>query len=109
MDWQPIETAPKDGTEVDLWVRSSDDPRRGNQRMTGYIWCGTHKCWRKAEDTHFVNRIADIYEITEFCLVMPPDSAVRALKLMARYSRITGRAYGHHLARSLSRFPTAGH
>jgi len=25
MDWQPIETAPKDGTPVDLWIVGADD------------------------------------------------------------------------------------
>ena len=24
-DWQPIETAPKDGTVIDLWIVGSDD------------------------------------------------------------------------------------
>jgi hypothetical protein len=29
MDWQPIETAPKDGTTIDLWVVGySDEPGR---------------------------------------------------------------------------------
>ena len=29
MDWQPIETAPKDGSEVDLWVIPHDGRCRG--------------------------------------------------------------------------------
>lgn len=28
MDWQPIETAPRDGTKVDLWVVHSDGQHR---------------------------------------------------------------------------------
>ncbi len=28
MDWQPIETAPKDGSVIDLWVTCQSDARR---------------------------------------------------------------------------------
>jgi hypothetical protein len=34
-DWQPIETAPKDGTVIDLWCWPYNGQAR---RMTGYWW-----------------------------------------------------------------------
>ena len=43
MTWQPIETAPKDGTVVDLWIRAKDhefraeDMRWDSDRITGEI------------------------------------------------------------------------
>jgi hypothetical protein len=39
MNWQPIETAPKDGTEVDLWV--PDDGRFTNCWFMDGIWLQT--------------------------------------------------------------------
>lgn len=35
-DWQPIETAPKDGTVVDLWVVDQDDPK--GRRIPNAYW-----------------------------------------------------------------------
>ena len=35
MTWQPIETAPKDGTAIDLWVSYEDG---SGQRVTDCTW-----------------------------------------------------------------------
>jgi hypothetical protein len=36
MDWQPIETAPKDGTRILLWVLSQYDPREAVGRWDSH-------------------------------------------------------------------------
>ena len=36
--WRPIETAPKDGTTVDLWCRPSGWLGGSPMRMTDYWW-----------------------------------------------------------------------
>lgn len=44
MDWQPIETAPKDGSIVDLWVTEPSLP--GGYRATDAWWDGRFDIWR---------------------------------------------------------------
>jgi hypothetical protein len=44
MDWQPIETAPKDGTVIDVWLGDADAPEVdfyctfGTRRSAGWQW-----------------------------------------------------------------------
>lgn len=42
-EWQPIETAPKDGTEVDVWVA---DGTGGGYRIADAYWCASRERWR---------------------------------------------------------------
>jgi hypothetical protein len=69
MTWQTLDSAPMDGTDVDLWCL---DPRVTEARYMGglgrpvlrrnrgrrfveYYWCDTHKCWRSRKNSHFID------------------------------------------------------
>lgn len=68
--WKTMDSAPLDGTVVDLWCKPPHltGKRYGGGlgkkvgrvnsglRETGFFWCSTHKCWRKASDTHYVHQ-----------------------------------------------------
>lgn len=41
MTWQPIETAPRDETSVDLWVEG----KRFGWRVPNAWWCPTEQAW----------------------------------------------------------------
>ena len=55
MDWIPIETAPRDGTKVDLWCKRSWNPPQTHERSTDMYWCMVHNCWRQAGHEHYVD------------------------------------------------------
>ena len=46
--WQPISTAPKDGTLIDLWV--INDMGKGH-RVPRCDWDSWNDCWRQWPDT----------------------------------------------------------
>lgn len=66
-EWKPIETAPKDGTKIDLWVRgkripdaywikSSDDPEFADWAVKTYDshLCETVDSFVYSEPTHWM-------------------------------------------------------
>ena len=44
--WQPIETAPRDGTIIDLWLT-------GGGRVADQWWCEEDKTWSGLENEMF--------------------------------------------------------
>jgi hypothetical protein len=45
--WQPIETAPDNGTIIDLWVTRKDSPAFLSCRVTDCWWSDDQKAWVK--------------------------------------------------------------
>lgn len=43
MSWQPIETAPRDGTVVDLWMTANN--KNSGYRVTDCWWSTLCECW----------------------------------------------------------------
>lgn len=48
--WQPIETAPKDGTKIDLWMIAGDGYNEG--RVTDAYWVEASRDYEYAFDGH---------------------------------------------------------
>lgn len=55
--WLPIDTAPRDGTLIDIWCRRSWDPPEGYERRVDVYWDNAHDCWRTLDNTHFIEQI----------------------------------------------------
>lgn len=70
--WQPIETAPKDGTEIDVWCESTANGDNGGYRIPDSWWCQTDKNWR----THGDNRISWAHPPTHW-MPLPAPPAVK--------------------------------
>lgn len=47
-DWQPIETAPRDGTRIDLWGRNLLHYAKRGERIVNVDW-GTVRDWMGCE------------------------------------------------------------
>lgn len=50
-EWQPIETAPGDGTEIDVWVPDG----AGGYRVPDAYWCGADRKWRQTGQCHHLS------------------------------------------------------
>lgn len=53
MKWQPIETAPKDGSLIDVWCIDPDGqfkPKEGGIRLTDVWWSLSDKNWQRMLD-----------------------------------------------------------
>jgi hypothetical protein len=63
MNWQPIETAPKDGAEVLLWARD------GNCGEDGFFIAR----WSQRDKRFESDLCAEFHEPTHWALLTPPE------------------------------------
>jgi hypothetical protein len=72
-EWQPIHTAPKDGTKVDLWcINHLDYAKRGVRRMNCF-W-GPVTDWFGNERNDWQGAASDDLEPTHWICITPPET-----------------------------------
>lgn len=75
--WQPIDTAPRDGTPVDLWGVNHLHPRKTGRRATDVTW-GRVRDWLGNERDDWQHGQGDDFEPTHWCPVpAAPLSSLR--------------------------------
>lgn len=72
--WQPIETAPKDGTPIDLWGVNHLHPQKTGRRATDVTW-GPVRDWMGRERADWQHGMAEDFEPTHW---QPLPSAPKA-------------------------------
>jgi len=68
--WRDIESAPKDGTEMDVWCKSALDGDDGGYRTPNAWWCRSDMKWRRYGD----ERIAWAHSPTHWQPLPPPPA-----------------------------------
>ena len=74
MDWQPIDTAPKDGTTILLWGPLEEGDMREFQVA---MWDTLHRQWIDPADAHMVHESPSGYRLegfTRWAPISPPTS-----------------------------------
>ena len=93
-DWQPISSAPKDGTPVDLWVEDKE-PEKGRlyrgRRFANYKWDVILNCWRGCE-SNYARVIHDSKEPLFWKNITIPESRRRQRALEDRYFGMCAKA-----------------
>lgn len=75
-DWQPIETAPKDGSEVDLWTVRDHRIAGHQERRWCYAWWTEGDQWADGKSRWVVEEedgTVSVDEWTPIAWMRPPD------------------------------------
>lgn len=71
--WQPIETAPKDGTKIDLWGRNLLTFDKRGERITDVDW-GPVRDWMGHERNDWRHGRGEDFEPTHWVPIPSPPS-----------------------------------
>ena len=71
MTWQPIETAPKDGTRVDLWGRNLLHFQKRGERNVNVAW-GPVTDWFGGKRDDWQHGRGEGYQPTHWMPIPPP-------------------------------------
>ena len=76
MDWQPIDTAPRDGTAVDLWgINHLTWDKRGTRRVN--VSWGPVRDWMGGERDDWQHGLGEDFEPTHWMPLPAPPSDIR--------------------------------
>lgn len=86
MTWRTIESAPRDGTRVDLWCQRNWNPPEAFERRCDWFFDRTHHQWRSHKNLHFVDALEN-HNLTATHwqpLPPPPDAPAVTVNPMSR-------------------------
>jgi len=89
-EWRTIDSAPKDGSEIDFWAHSLTDRRHGHARLCGYVWDSTYQCFRTKTDLHFINKPEHVKLTHWMPAAQQPAEFADVAALWARYKSAFG-------------------